>query len=78
MTFPVSSPLVLFYTDAFCQTLVETLESTPVLRNIWSTVKPLLQGKILYTPDTPAARLMVNKVSLERKMHQHQQMVKFI
>uniref|UniRef100_A0A8D3E109 ABC transporter domain-containing protein n=1 Tax=Scophthalmus maximus TaxID=52904 RepID=A0A8D3E109_SCOMX len=62
MTFPVSSPLVLFYTDAFCQTLVETLESTPVLRNIWSTVKPLLQGKVLYTPDTPAARLMVNKI----------------
>uniref|UniRef100_A0A8D3D687 ABC transporter domain-containing protein n=1 Tax=Scophthalmus maximus TaxID=52904 RepID=A0A8D3D687_SCOMX len=60
MTFPVSSPLVLFYTDAFCQTLVETLESTPVLRNIWSTVKPLLQGKVLYTPDTPAARLMAN------------------
>uniref|UniRef100_A0A8D3DU77 ABC transporter domain-containing protein n=1 Tax=Scophthalmus maximus TaxID=52904 RepID=A0A8D3DU77_SCOMX len=63
MTFPVSSPLVLFYTDAFCQTLVETLESTPVLRNIWSTVKPLLQGKVLYTPDTPAARLMVNKAN---------------
>uniref|UniRef100_A0A8D3DFF3 ABC transporter domain-containing protein n=1 Tax=Scophthalmus maximus TaxID=52904 RepID=A0A8D3DFF3_SCOMX len=63
MTFPVSSPLVLFYTDAFCQTLVETLESTPVLRNIWSTVKPLLQGKVLYTPDTPAARLMVNKIT---------------
>ncbi|XP_035501650.2 phospholipid-transporting ATPase ABCA1 isoform X2 [Scophthalmus maximus] len=49
--------------DAFCQTLVETLESTPVLRNIWSTVKPLLQGKVLYTPDTPAARLMVNKAN---------------
>uniref|UniRef100_A0A8D3AFJ7 P-type phospholipid transporter n=1 Tax=Scophthalmus maximus TaxID=52904 RepID=A0A8D3AFJ7_SCOMX len=44
-------------------TLVETLESTPVLRNIWSTVKPLLQGKVLYTPDTPAARLMVNKAN---------------
>nr|XP_019951227.1 PREDICTED: ATP-binding cassette sub-family A member 1-like isoform X1 [Paralichthys olivaceus]XP_019951229.1 PREDICTED: ATP-binding cassette sub-family A member 1-like isoform X1 [Paralichthys olivaceus]XP_019951230.1 PREDICTED: ATP-binding cassette sub-family A member 1-like isoform X1 [Paralichthys olivaceus] len=49
--------------DAFCQTFVDTLESTPGLRNIWSTFKPLLQGKVLYTPDTPAARLMVNKAN---------------
>uniref|UniRef100_A0A4W6E1W5 P-type phospholipid transporter n=1 Tax=Lates calcarifer TaxID=8187 RepID=A0A4W6E1W5_LATCA len=46
--------------DAFCQTLVDTLEGTPGLRNIWSTFKPLLLGKVLYTPDTPAARLMAN------------------
>ncbi|XP_062240484.1 phospholipid-transporting ATPase ABCA1-like [Platichthys flesus] len=49
--------------DAFCQSLVDTLESTPGLRNIWSTFKPLLQGKVLYTPDTPAARLLVNKAN---------------
>uniref|UniRef100_A0A7N8XUY9 P-type phospholipid transporter n=1 Tax=Mastacembelus armatus TaxID=205130 RepID=A0A7N8XUY9_9TELE len=47
----------------FCQTLVNTLESTPGLRNVWSTFKPLLLGKILYTPDTPAARLIVKEVS---------------
>ena len=70
VTFPVLSPLLFSYTDAFCQTLVDTLESTPGLRNIWSTFKPLLQGKVLYTPDTPAARLLVNKVSSARgKMH---------
>uniref|UniRef100_A0A7N9AM56 Phospholipid-transporting ATPase ABCA1-like n=1 Tax=Mastacembelus armatus TaxID=205130 RepID=A0A7N9AM56_9TELE len=44
-------------------TLVNTLESTPGLRNVWSTFKPLLLGKILYTPDTPAARLIVKEVS---------------
>uniref|UniRef100_A0A673D0D2 P-type phospholipid transporter n=1 Tax=Sphaeramia orbicularis TaxID=375764 RepID=A0A673D0D2_9TELE len=49
--------------DAFCQTLVDTLESTPGLRYIWSTFKPLLQGKVLYTPDTPAARLMVQEAN---------------
>uniref|UniRef100_A0A8C4INI3 P-type phospholipid transporter n=1 Tax=Dicentrarchus labrax TaxID=13489 RepID=A0A8C4INI3_DICLA len=47
----------------FCQTLVDTLESTPGLRYIWSTFKPLLQGKVLYTPDTPAARLMVKEAN---------------
>ncbi|XP_051285464.1 phospholipid-transporting ATPase ABCA1-like isoform X2 [Dicentrarchus labrax] len=49
--------------DDFCQTLVDTLESTPGLRYIWSTFKPLLQGKVLYTPDTPAARLMVKEAN---------------
>ncbi|XP_070785696.1 phospholipid-transporting ATPase ABCA1-like [Enoplosus armatus] len=49
--------------DAFCQTLVDTLEGTPGLRYLWSTFKPLLQGKVLYTPDTPAARLMVKEAN---------------
>uniref|UniRef100_A0A8C2X200 P-type phospholipid transporter n=1 Tax=Cyclopterus lumpus TaxID=8103 RepID=A0A8C2X200_CYCLU len=60
LTFPVSSPLFCSCVDAFCQTLVDTLEGTPGLRYIWSTFKQLLQGKVLYTPDTPAVRLMAN------------------
>lgn len=64
LTFPVSSSHI----DAFCQTLVDTLEGTPGLRYIWSTFKPLLQGKVLYTPDTPAAHLIVKEVGLERKI----------
>uniref|UniRef100_I3JKY4 P-type phospholipid transporter n=1 Tax=Oreochromis niloticus TaxID=8128 RepID=I3JKY4_ORENI len=63
MTFPVFSPHLLCSVDAFCQTLVDTLESTPGLRYIWSTFKPLLQGKVLYTPDTPAARLLVKEAN---------------
>ncbi|CAG5929271.1 unnamed protein product, partial [Menidia menidia] len=49
--------------DAFCQTLVDILEGTPGLRYIWSTFKPLLQGKVLYAPDTPAARLLVKEAN---------------
>ncbi|XP_028420639.1 ATP-binding cassette sub-family A member 1 isoform X1 [Perca flavescens] len=49
--------------DGFCQTLVDTLEGTPGLSLIWSTFKPLLQGKVLYTPDTPAVRLMVKEAN---------------
>ncbi|XP_034091957.1 phospholipid-transporting ATPase ABCA1-like isoform X2 [Gymnodraco acuticeps] len=49
--------------DAFCQTLVETLEETPGLRYIWTTFRPLLQGKVLYTPDTPAAHLLVKEAN---------------
>ncbi|XP_056156372.1 phospholipid-transporting ATPase ABCA1-like [Lampris incognitus] len=49
--------------SAFCQTLIDTLEGTPGLRFIWSTFRPLLQGKVLYTPDTDAARLMVKEAN---------------
>uniref|UniRef100_A0A3Q3Q5W3 ABC transporter domain-containing protein n=1 Tax=Monopterus albus TaxID=43700 RepID=A0A3Q3Q5W3_MONAL len=57
------SPLFISSLDDFCQTLVNTLESTPGLRNIWSTFKPLVLGKVLYTPDTPAARLLVKEAN---------------
>uniref|UniRef100_A0AAQ5YL57 P-type phospholipid transporter n=1 Tax=Amphiprion ocellaris TaxID=80972 RepID=A0AAQ5YL57_AMPOC len=37
----------------FCQTLIDTLESSSSLRYFWSAVKPLLLGRVVYTPDTP-------------------------
>lgn len=49
--------------DNFCQNLTDTLEGTPGLRYIWSTFKPLLQGKVLFTPDTPAARRIVKEAN---------------
>uniref|UniRef100_A0A8C6U8H6 P-type phospholipid transporter n=1 Tax=Neogobius melanostomus TaxID=47308 RepID=A0A8C6U8H6_9GOBI len=49
--------------DAFCQNLIETLEGTSQLRYIWSTFKPLVQGKVLFTPNTPATRLMVQEAN---------------
>ncbi|KAM3857848.1 phospholipid-transporting ATPase ABCA1 [Diretmus argenteus] len=51
------------HSSGFCQTVVDVLENTPGLRYIWNTFRPLLQGKILYTPDTPAARLMVKEAN---------------
>ncbi|XP_037549875.1 phospholipid-transporting ATPase ABCA1-like [Nematolebias whitei] len=47
----------------FCQTLIDTLEGTPGLRYIWSAFRPLLRGKVLYAPDTPAARLLVKEAN---------------
>ncbi|XP_077380165.1 retinal-specific phospholipid-transporting ATPase ABCA4 isoform X2 [Festucalex cinctus] len=41
-------------TTAFCNNLMQTLESNPVTKMVWKSVKPLLMGKILYTPDSPA------------------------
>ncbi|XP_051260065.1 retinal-specific phospholipid-transporting ATPase ABCA4-like isoform X2 [Dicentrarchus labrax] len=40
----------------FCNALMQTLESNPVTKIVWNSVKPLLMGKILYAPDSPAVR----------------------
>ena len=31
---------------------------------IWAYLKPIISGKILYTPDTPLAREIISKVSV--------------
>lgn len=55
-----------FPVDTFCQVLVDTMENTAGLRYIWSAVRPLMQGKVLYTPDTPTARRLVTEVRSSR------------
>lgn len=47
------------------------MENTPGLRYIWSTFKPLLQGKVLYTPDTPAARRLIKEVTSTQEVTGH-------
>ncbi|KAJ6658442.1 hypothetical protein lerEdw1_020146, partial [Lerista edwardsae] len=43
-------------TTPFCNTLIQTMESNPLTKIAWSAVKPLLMGKILFAPDSPAVR----------------------
>ncbi|KAL0156492.1 hypothetical protein M9458_047738, partial [Cirrhinus mrigala] len=43
----------------FCNDLMKDLESNPVTRIVWSSLKPFLMGKILYAPDSPAARQII-------------------
>ena len=40
------------------------MESSPVSRMIWQALKPLLMGKILYTPDTPATQKIIHEVCI--------------
>ena len=42
---------------------MKNLESSPLSRIIWKALKPLLVGKILYTPDTPVTRQLMTEVS---------------
>uniref|UniRef100_A0A8C4ITW6 P-type phospholipid transporter n=1 Tax=Dicentrarchus labrax TaxID=13489 RepID=A0A8C4ITW6_DICLA len=46
----------------FCNALMQTLESNPVTKIVWNSVKPLLMGKILYAPDSPAVRHILKSV----------------
>uniref|UniRef100_A0A670Y3G6 ATP binding cassette subfamily A member 4 n=1 Tax=Pseudonaja textilis TaxID=8673 RepID=A0A670Y3G6_PSETE len=48
---------VYFYdnsTTLFCNQLIQTMESNTLTKIIWITMKPLLMGKILFAPDSPA------------------------
>lgn len=42
--------------------MMRGLESSPISRMIWRALKPLLMGKILYTPDTPATQRIIHEV----------------
>lgn len=46
----------------FCNAMMQTLESNPVTKIVWNSVKPLLMGKILYTPESPAVRKILKSV----------------
>ncbi|XP_042098875.1 phospholipid-transporting ATPase ABCA1 isoform X1 [Ovis aries] len=50
-------------TSPYCNDLMKNLESSPLSRIIWKALKPLLVGKILYTPDTPVTRQLMTEVN---------------
>uniref|UniRef100_A0A4W5PJS5 P-type phospholipid transporter n=1 Tax=Hucho hucho TaxID=62062 RepID=A0A4W5PJS5_9TELE len=47
----------------YCNAMMRNMESSPVSRMIWQALKPLLMGKILYTPDTPATQKIIHEVN---------------
>ncbi|XP_058274218.1 retinal-specific phospholipid-transporting ATPase ABCA4 [Hemibagrus wyckioides] len=47
----------------FCNALMQNLESNPVTKIMWNSVKPLVMGKILYTPDSPAVHKILKSAN---------------
>ncbi|XP_068460296.1 phospholipid-transporting ATPase ABCA1b isoform X1 [Clinocottus analis] len=47
----------------YCNSLVKNMDSNPMSRMIWTALKPLLMGKILYTPHTPATQRVIHEVN---------------
>ncbi|MGH0124822.1 UNVERIFIED_CONTAM: hypothetical protein FKN15_074026 [Acipenser sinensis] len=50
-------------TTPYCNNMMNNFESSPISRMIWRALKPLLIGKILYTPDTPATQRIIHEVN---------------
>lgn len=46
----------------FCLSFYLDLVKTPTGALIWSFLKPMLLGEILYTPDTPETQAIMEKV----------------
>ncbi|XP_067219926.1 retinal-specific phospholipid-transporting ATPase ABCA4 isoform X2 [Chanodichthys erythropterus] len=47
----------------FCNALMQNLESNPITKIVWNSVKPLVMGKILYTPDSAAVRKILKSAN---------------
>ncbi|XP_054620921.1 retinal-specific phospholipid-transporting ATPase ABCA4a isoform X3 [Dunckerocampus dactyliophorus] len=50
-------------TSPFCNDLMRELESNPASRIVWNSLKPMLMGKILYAPDSPAVRMIIRNAN---------------
>ncbi|KAK3526537.1 hypothetical protein QTP70_030758 [Hemibagrus guttatus] len=50
-------------TTPYCNNLIKNMETSPISRMIWRALKPLLMGKILYTPHTPATQKVIQEVN---------------
>lgn len=50
---------------------MKELESNPATRIVWNSVKPMLMGQILYAPDSPAVRKIIQNVSSAKKNYRH-------
>ncbi len=57
-----SQCLCVYFPAPYCNNMMRNLESSPISRMIWRALKPLLMGKILYTPDTPATQRIIHEV----------------
>ena len=42
--------------------IVKSLQSSQASRILWRQLKPMLCGKLLYAPDTPATRSIIKQV----------------
>ncbi|XP_068437505.1 retinal-specific phospholipid-transporting ATPase ABCA4a isoform X1 [Clinocottus analis] len=50
-------------TTPFCNDLMKDMESNPATRIVWNSVKPMLMGRILYAPDSQAARQIIRNAN---------------
>ncbi|KAG7277959.1 hypothetical protein CRUP_022129 [Coryphaenoides rupestris] len=52
----------------YCNNLMRSMDSNAMSRMMWQAVKPLLMGKILYTPHTPATQKIIHETLLRNNV----------
>ncbi|XP_040023136.2 retinal-specific phospholipid-transporting ATPase ABCA4a isoform X3 [Gasterosteus aculeatus] len=50
-------------TTPFCNDMMNDLESNPITKIVWNSVKPMLMGRILYAPDSQAVRQIIRNAN---------------
>uniref|UniRef100_A0A8C1V7F6 P-type phospholipid transporter n=1 Tax=Cyprinus carpio TaxID=7962 RepID=A0A8C1V7F6_CYPCA len=50
-------------TTLYCNNFMKNMEASPISRMIWRALKPLLMGKILYTPHSLATQKIIHEVN---------------
>uniref|UniRef100_A0A4W3HJS1 ATP-binding cassette, sub-family A (ABC1), member 4a n=1 Tax=Callorhinchus milii TaxID=7868 RepID=A0A4W3HJS1_CALMI len=64
-------------TTPFCNAISQNMESNPATKIIWNVMKPLLMGKVLFAPDSPAVRQLIKKANgTFEELHRLKQMGK--
>ncbi|XP_069795195.1 retinal-specific phospholipid-transporting ATPase ABCA4 isoform X1 [Narcine bancroftii] len=64
-------------TTPFCNALNQNMESNPATKIVWRVLKPLLMGKVLFSPDSPATQqLMRNANATFEELHRLKQIGK--
>ncbi|XP_072430717.1 retinal-specific phospholipid-transporting ATPase ABCA4 isoform X2 [Chiloscyllium punctatum] len=53
-----------YTTTPFCNALNQNMESNPATKIVWNVVKPLLMGKILFAPDSPATQQLIKNANV--------------
>ncbi|XP_059504050.1 retinal-specific phospholipid-transporting ATPase ABCA4 isoform X2 [Stegostoma tigrinum] len=53
-----------YTTTPFCNALNQNMESNPTTKIVWNVMKPLLMGKILFAPDSPATQQLIKNANV--------------
>ncbi|XP_041064203.1 retinal-specific phospholipid-transporting ATPase ABCA4 [Carcharodon carcharias] len=53
-----------YTTTPFCNALNQNMESNPATKIVWNVLKPLLMGKILFSPNSPATQQLMKNANV--------------
>ena len=70
-------PCVFEVEGGICDMINKTMYQNRATRVVWKQILPMLQGKILYYPDTPAVRKIIKEVNTKVSQYNTKRRVHF-